>query len=102
MTWGTPNYAVRGARELFTAEVLSFLEKGSRRGHARMTEIREDREALFSKLQSAETQPEFWARVADDVDWTVEGTHPLAGRYHNKQEFIEATSAGWPACWSVG
>ena len=28
---------------------------------------------------------------ADDVDWTVEGTHPLAGRYHNKQEFIDAT-----------
>src|SRR5687767_10911751 len=26
---GTPNYAVRGAGELFTAEVLSFLEKGS-------------------------------------------------------------------------
>ena len=29
-------------------------------------------------------QSQFWARVADDVDWTVEGTHPLAGRYHSK------------------
>jgi ketosteroid isomerase-like protein len=56
-----------------------------------MNDTREDRNALFSKLQSPETQPQFWARVADDVDWTVEGTHPLAGRYHNKQEFIDAT-----------
>jgi ketosteroid isomerase-like protein len=24
--------------------------------------------------------------MADDVDWTVEGTHPLAGRYRNKAE----------------
>jgi ketosteroid isomerase-like protein len=56
-----------------------------------MTDIREDRKALFSKLQSPETQPQFWAHVADDVDWTVHGTHPLAGRYHNKQEFIDAT-----------
>jgi uncharacterized protein len=56
-----------------------------------MTDIREDREALFGKLQSPETQPQFWARVADDVDWTVQGTHPLAGRYQSKQEFIDAT-----------
>jgi uncharacterized protein len=68
---------------------------------ARMSDIREERKALFSKLQSPETQPQFWDRVADDVDWTVEGTHPLAGRYRNKQEFIDATF-GRPTCWSVG
>jgi uncharacterized protein len=56
-----------------------------------MTDIREDRIALFSNLQSPDTQPQFWARVADDVDWTVEGTHPLAGRFHNKEEFIDVT-----------
>lgn len=56
-----------------------------------MANVREERIALFSDLQSPETQPRFWARVADDVDWTVQGTHPLAGRYHNKQEFIDAT-----------
>jgi uncharacterized protein len=56
-----------------------------------MTSIRDDRADLFSKLESPATQPQYWARVADDVDWTVEGTHPLAGRYHTKQEFIEAT-----------
>src|SRR6267378_2108310 len=56
-----------------------------------MTTIRDDRIALFAKLQDPATQPQFWDRVADDVDWTVEGTHPLAGRYHNKAQFIEAT-----------
>jgi uncharacterized protein len=56
-----------------------------------MTSVHEDRVSLFNNLQSGETQPEFWARVADDVDWTVEGTHPLAGRYRSKKAFIEAT-----------
>ena len=50
-----------------------------------------DRADLFSKLESPATQPQYWARVADDVDWTVEGTHPLAGRYHTEQDFIDAT-----------
>jgi ketosteroid isomerase-like protein len=56
-----------------------------------MTDLREERRRLFGLLESPETQPEFWARVAEDVDWTVEGTHPLAGRYYSKQEFREAT-----------
>ena len=58
-----------------------------------IADMRADRAALFSKLQDSTTQPEFWARVADDVDWTVEGTHPLAGRYRSKAQFIEATFA---------
>ncbi|WP_328889229.1 nuclear transport factor 2 family protein [Streptomyces sp. NBC_00316] len=56
-----------------------------------MTAIRDDRVALFGRLRDPTAQPEFWARVADDVDWTVEGTHPLAGRYHSKKEFVAAT-----------
>jgi uncharacterized protein len=56
-----------------------------------MTTIRDDRIALFDKLQDPATQPQFWDRVADDVDWTVQGTHPIARRYHNKAQFIEAT-----------
>ena len=48
---------------------------------------------MFAKLQDPATQPQFWGRVADDVDWTVEGTHPLAGRYHDKAQFIDATFA---------
>jgi ketosteroid isomerase-like protein len=56
-----------------------------------VTTRREDRAALFDKLQDPATQPEFFEHVADDADWTVEGTHPLAGRYHDKAQFVDAT-----------
>jgi uncharacterized protein len=35
----------------------------------------------------------FFEHVADDVDWTVEGAHPLAGHYRSKQEFHAHTIA---------
>jgi ketosteroid isomerase-like protein len=35
----------------------------------------------------------FFAHVADDVDWTVMGTHPLAGNYLSKADFIAGTFA---------
>jgi len=35
----------------------------------------------------------FFERVADDVDWTVMGTHPLAGHYLSKKDFREGTFA---------
>ena len=52
---------------------------------------RADREELFGFLESPDTQPRFMARVAEDVDWTVQGTHPLAGRYCSKKAFVAAT-----------
>ncbi|QIX01344.1 hypothetical protein AMS68_006861 [Peltaster fructicola] len=33
----------------------------------------------------------FFKKVSPDVDWTVMGTHPCAGRYHSLQDFQEAT-----------
>lgn len=33
----------------------------------------------------------FFEHVADDVDWIVEGTHPLAGHYHSKADFLDHT-----------
>ena len=33
----------------------------------------------------------FFQHVAEDVDWTVMGTHPLAGHYSSKKAFIEGT-----------
>lgn len=54
-------------------------------------DLRDDREQLFANLGQPETMPAFFERVADDVDWTVEGTHPLAGRYTSKKAFVEAT-----------
>jgi hypothetical protein len=35
----------------------------------------------------------FFTHVADDVDWTVMGTHPLAGRYPSKAAFVAGTFA---------
>ena len=35
----------------------------------------------------------FFQRVADDVDWTVMGTHPLAGHYPSNKAFIAGTFA---------
>jgi ketosteroid isomerase-like protein len=35
----------------------------------------------------------FFEHVADNVDWTVMGTHPLAGRYLSKKAFMEGTFA---------
>jgi len=45
---------------------------------------------IFAGLESG-TGDAFFAHVADDVDWTVMGTHPLAGRYHGKAEFKAST-----------
>jgi hypothetical protein len=34
---------------------------------------------------------EFFVHVTDDVDWIVEGTHPLADHYHSKTDFLANT-----------
>jgi ketosteroid isomerase-like protein len=47
---------------------------------------------VFKGLESGDGA-EFFAHVADDVDWIVEGTHPLAGHYHSKADFIASTFA---------
>jgi len=46
--------------------------------------------ALFAHLAQGDGA-EFFAHVADDVDWTVMGTHPLAGRYRTKADFLAGT-----------
>jgi len=46
--------------------------------------------AIFSGLESGKPE-DFFKYVADDVEWTVMGTHPLVGTYHSKTEFQEAT-----------
>jgi len=47
---------------------------------------------IFAPLESGSGDA-FFEHVADDVDWTVEGTHPLAGRYRSKQDFRAHTFA---------
>jgi len=45
---------------------------------------------LFDHLETGEAD-KFFSRVSDDVIWTVMGTHPLAGTYHTKQDFVKGT-----------
>jgi len=45
---------------------------------------------IFRNLESGDGKG-FFDHVADDVDWIVEGTHPLAGHYHSKADFLEHT-----------
>jgi ketosteroid isomerase-like protein len=47
---------------------------------------------IFSHLESG-SGDRFFENVADSVDWTVEGTHPLAGRYLSKDDFHAHTFA---------
>jgi uncharacterized protein len=45
---------------------------------------------IFHNLET-HNEAAFFVHVADDVDWTVEGTHPLAGHYHSKADFLAHT-----------
>jgi uncharacterized protein len=47
---------------------------------------------LFKNLEQGDGA-EFFTRVADDVDWIVEGHHPLAGHYRSKSDFLAGTFA---------
>ena len=45
---------------------------------------------LFKGLESGDGAS-FFEHVDDKVDWIVEGTHPLAGHYRSKADFIAGT-----------
>jgi uncharacterized protein len=45
---------------------------------------------IFKSLEAG-NRNEFFSHVADDVDWIVQGTHPLAGHYHSKADFLAHT-----------
>jgi uncharacterized protein len=47
---------------------------------------------LFANLENGKSGA-FFEHVADDVNWTVMGTHPLAGTYHTKADFLAHTFA---------
>ena len=46
--------------------------------------------AIFRHMETG-NRAGFLACVHDDVDWTVMGTHPLAGHYTSKAAFVAAT-----------
>jgi uncharacterized protein len=45
---------------------------------------------IFKGLENGDGTS-FFEHVADNVDWTVMGTHPLAGRYTSKADFTAGT-----------
>jgi uncharacterized protein len=45
---------------------------------------------LFENLSTGKASA-FFDNVADDVHWTVMGTHPLAGVYKSKDDFLKRT-----------
>ncbi len=47
---------------------------------------------IFSGLEHGDGAA-FFEHVAEDVDWIVMGTHPLAGHYKSKSDFIAGTFA---------
>ena len=47
-------------------------------------------EKLFRNLENGH-QDQFFSQVAPNVLWEVMGTHPLAGIYNGKQEFLDHT-----------
>jgi uncharacterized protein len=46
--------------------------------------------SLFMHLENGHSD-RFFRQVAPDVTWTVMGTHPLAGTYHSREDFIRST-----------
>jgi ketosteroid isomerase-like protein len=44
-------------------------------------------ESLFANLENGKSDA-FFEHVADDVNWTVMGSHPLAGDYRTKVNFL--------------
>ena len=47
---------------------------------------------IFKGLENGDGAA-FFEQVVDDVDWTVMGTHRLAGHYRSKKDFIAGTFA---------
>ena len=56
---------------------------------ADLTQVRN----IFKNLETGDGT-QFFTHVADDVDWIVEGTHPLAGHYYSKADFLARTFDG--------
>src|SRR6202453_918299 len=62
------------------------------KGEIQMTITHERVSEIFKGLENGDGAS-FFQNVAENVDWTVMGTHPLAGHYLSKKAFIDATFA---------
>jgi ketosteroid isomerase-like protein len=48
--------------------------------------------SLFANLENGKSGA-FFEHMADDVNWTVMSTHPMAGTYHTRADFLAHTFA---------
>ncbi|KAF2763543.1 hypothetical protein EJ05DRAFT_42684 [Pseudovirgaria hyperparasitica] len=55
-----------------------------------MAPSRPDIELIFNHLASAQYE-QFFEHVAENVQWTVMGTHPLSGLYASRTAFVDGT-----------
>ncbi len=67
-------------------------ERSQKTGEIQMAITSESVREIFKGLENGDGAT-FFERVADDVDWIVMGTHPLAGHYRSKKAFREGTFA---------
>ncbi|GAA2613012.1 hypothetical protein SMC26_14355 [Actinomadura fulvescens] len=58
---------------------------------ARSNTPSQSRRELFALLEDVDTVDDFFARCAENVQWSLFGQHPLAGHYKSRDEFIPAT-----------
>jgi uncharacterized protein len=64
----------------------------TRKGKIEMAITADRVREIFKGLENGDGSS-FFKHVAEDVDWTVMGTHPLAGHYLSKKAFIDGTFA---------
>src|ERR1700678_2566223 len=57
-----------------------------RQGEIQMAVTSDIVREIFEGLENGDGAA-FFERVADDVDWTVMGTHPLAGHYRSRDAY---------------
>lgn len=52
---------------------------------------RSEIKSLFENLADPKTQKDFFAGVADNVNWWIVGSTPMSGTYNTKKDFQDAT-----------
>jgi ketosteroid isomerase-like protein len=87
-----PRRAHRGRRAFAPPLIRSSTPEPKQEGEIPMAITSDRVRNIFKGLENGEGAA-FFGQVADDVDWTVMGTHPLAGHYPSKQAFIAGTFA---------
>jgi ketosteroid isomerase-like protein len=81
------------APRIAASNIMGAREASSRDDDGCQTPITADRVREIFKGLEAGAGAAFFSHVADNVDWTVMGNHPLAGHYLSKRAFIAGTFA---------